>query len=149
KVLVYVWAPPEVLWDYPKIRLDLASYISANLDKNIKKVTMIPPARVESYLEQTNALQVDPVELGKHFEAEMVIHVSVFKFSMRDPGMAHFYRGRIGASIVVWDMSRSGEPAERVPLKDVNVVVPAEKDIGLPNIQPDQLRQSTYDAFAV
>src|SRR5690348_6867096 len=67
KTLVYVWAPPDIMWDYPKIRLDIAAYVSANLDKNIKKITVIPAVRVESYLEKINALQVDPAELGKHF----------------------------------------------------------------------------------
>lgn len=149
KVLVYVWAPPEILWDYPKVRLDLAAYATAYLEKNVKKITTVPAVRVESYLEQINALQIDPVELGKHFEAEMVVHLSVFKFSMRDAGMAHFYRGRIGSSIVVWDRSRPGEPAERVPLKDVNVAVPPESNVGYTNIRPEEIRQATYDAFAV
>jgi hypothetical protein len=156
RTLVYVWAPPEVLWDFPKIRLDLAAYISAYLEKNVKtpdknkkKIDVVPAVRVESYLEQGNAMQIDPVDLGKHFEADMVVHVSVYQFSMRDPGMAHFYRGRIGASIVVWDLSKSGEPAERVPLKDVNVAVPPESNVGYTSIRPEQIRQATYDAFSV
>ena len=31
--------------------------------------------------------------------AEMVIEVSIYKLSVRDPGMAHFYRGRMAASM--------------------------------------------------
>jgi len=68
---------------------------------------------------------------------------------MRDPGMANFYRGRIGSSVVVHDMSKPNEPAERVQLKDVRVAVPDDKSAGFPNIRPDQIRQATYDAFAV
>ena len=149
KTLVYVWAPPEVLWDFPKIRLDVAACISAYLDKNVKKIDVVPAVRVESYLEQSSALQFDPVELGKHFEAEMVVHVSVYQFSMRDPGMAHFYRGRVGGSVVVWDFTKSGEPAERVPLRDVNVAVPPDSNLGYTSIRPEEIRQATYDAFAV
>ncbi len=149
KALVYVWAPPEVLWDYPKVQLDLAAYVTAYLEKNVKKVTMIPAVRVESYLEKSGSLQVDPVELGKHFEVDMVVHVSVFQFSMRDPGYAQFYRGRIGASVVAWDLSKPGEPADRVPLRDVMVVVPPDSNLGYINTRPEQIRQATYETFAV
>ena len=149
KALVYVWAPPEVLWDYPKVQLDLSGFVTAYIDKNVRKVMMIPPVRVESYLERIGAMQADPVEIGKHFEVDMVVHLSVFQFSMRDPGFAQFYRGRIGASVTVWDLSKPGEPAERVPLRDVVVAVPPDSNLGYTNIRPEQIRQATYDAFAV
>jgi hypothetical protein len=148
KVLIFVWAPPEILWDYPKVRLDLSSYVGAYLGKNVEKITLIEPLRVEEYLEKGNSFETDPVELGKHFRADMVVHLSVYQFSMRDPGMAHYYRGRINSSVVVHDLTREGEPAERIPLKDVMVAVP-DKAMGYPNIRADQIRQATYDAFAV
>jgi hypothetical protein len=148
KVLLFVWAPPDVLWDYPKVRLDLAAYVGGNLDKNVKKITVIDPLHVEQYLEQGGSNEADPVEVGKHFHADMVVHLSVFQFSMRDPGMAHFYRGRISSSVVVYDLTRANEPAERVPLKDVRVTYPEEK-AGYPNVRPEQIRQATYDAFSV
>lgn len=149
KTLVYVWGPADILWDYPKVRLDLAAYISAYLEKNVKKITVVPAVRVESYLEEISSPNIDPVEVGKHFEAEMVVHVSIFQLSMRDPGYANLYKGRLGGSIVVWDMSKSGEPAERVPLRDVVVTVPPGQSVGMPNTRPEQIRQATYDTFAV
>jgi hypothetical protein len=104
---------------------------------------------VEQYLEQGGSSgEADPVEVGKHFHADMVVHLSVYQFSMRDPGMAHFYRGRIASSVVVYDLTRANEPAERIPLRDVRVAYPEEK-AGYPNVRPDQIRQATYDAFSV
>ncbi len=149
KVLVFVWAPPEVLWDYPKVRLDLAAYVGAYLEKNVKGASMVDPLLVESYLEQGNSFEADPLDVGRHFLADMVLHLSVFQFSMRDPGMAHFYRGRINASVVVHDLSRTGEPPEDIRLKDVMVAVPPDDAVGYPNVRPDQIRQATYDAFAI
>src|SRR4029077_18294273 len=103
-----VWAPPEILWDYPKVRLDLAAYVGAYLDKNVKNITVTDPLHVEQYLEQGGSSgEADPVEVGKHFHADMFVHLSVYQFSMRDPGMAHFYRGRIASSVVVYDLTRA------------------------------------------
>ena len=149
KVLVYVWAPPEVLWDYPKVRLDLATYVGAYLTKNVKDITLVDTVRVEDYIERNHTFEIDPVQIGREFKADVVLHLSVFQHSMRDPGMAHFYRGRVGASVVVWDVSRPGEPADRIPLRDVLVAVPPDSATGYANIQPTQIRQATYDAFAV
>ncbi len=146
-VVIYVWAPPEVRWDYPKVRLDVAAYVGAYLKKNVKGVTLVDPARVESYLEQRNG-EVDPADVGRQFLADMVLHLAVYQFSMRDVGMAHFYRGRISSSVLVYDCAGDGE-AERIPLRDVAVAVPAESSVGYSNIRADQIRQMTYDAFAV
>ena len=148
-VLVYVWAPPEVLWDYPKLRLDVAAYVGAYLSKNVEKVTMIDPLRVEATLERGNSLEADPVELGKQFAADAVIHLAIYQFSLRDQGYSQFFRGRISSSVVVYDMARHGDAPERVPLRDVRVAVPDEKAVGYVNVRADQVRQQTYDTFAV
>lgn len=148
-VAVHVWATPEILWDYPKLRVDVAAYVGAYLSKNVKKVTLIDPLRIESFIEQRSSTELESVEIGRHFVADMVIHLAVYQFSLRDAGMAHFYRGRIASSVTVYDLTTSAEPPDRYPLRDVNVAVPDEKQVGIANVQPDQLRQALYDVFAV
>jgi hypothetical protein len=103
---------------------------------------------VERYLDQQNALEQDPVELGKHFKADIVLHLSVYEFSLRDPDMAHFYRGRLGASVQVYDMTKGEEP-ERTALQDAKVIVPEDAPVGVENTTAAQIRQATYDAFTV
>ena len=120
-VLVYVWVDAETKWAHPKVRLDLAAYLSEYLDLD---------------------------KLVRHFGADTIVHLSVYRLTLRDQGMYHFYRGRIGASVEVYDRSRSDEPPERIPLKDVEVVVPEEGVVGLTNTTPAQIRQLTYMAFA-
>lgn len=147
-VLVYVWAPPEILWDYTKLRLDLSAYLGAYLQKQVPKVRMVDAVQAEKYIEQQRMADLDPVELGRHFKADVVLHLSVYQFSMRDPEMAHFYRGRIGASVHVYDMAKPEEP-ERIILQDAKVVVPEEGPVGIENTTADKIRQQTYDAFTV
>lgn len=146
-VLVYVWVPPEVMWDYPKIRLDLSAGICAHLKDNVKKIKLVDALRVESELEKRGRADRDPIELGKEFRADMVVHVSLFAFSIRDPGMAHFYRGRMSASVAVHDLTRTGGAPERFGLKDVSVVVPEKGPVGFANTTPDKVRQATYQEF--
>lgn len=148
QVLVYVWAPPEIMWDYPKLRLDLSAYLGAYLKQKVPTARTVDPMQVEKHIEQQRTFDLDPVELGRHFKADMVIHLSVYHFSIRDPEMAHFYRGRLSASVHLQDLTKPDEP-ERIVLSDAKVVVPEQGPVGLENATADQVRQQTYDGFTV
>lgn len=147
-VLVSVWVPPEVKWDYPHIRLDIASHVGAYLKQNVKKVTMVDPYQVEAYLDKSSKAEVDPVELGRHFAADMVVHLGVYQFSVRDPGYSQFFRGRIASSVEVHDLTTKEKTPPRYPLQEVKVAYPDEKAIGFANARADQVRQATYEVFA-
>jgi hypothetical protein len=129
------------------VALDLAAYISEYLQQNVKGVSVVDYLRVASYMEKTPESDNDPVGVGKQFNADMVLQVSVHKLSVRDPGMAHFYRGRMAASVAVYDMTKPNELPERTPLQDVEVAVPEEGAVGVTNVTPSQMRQQTYIAF--
>ena len=147
-VLVSVWVPPEVKWDYPHIRLDLASHVGAYLKENVKKTTLIDAYQVEGYLDKSTKAEVDPVEVGRHFKADMVVHLGVYQFSVRDPGYSQFYRGRIASSVEVYDLTTSDKVPPRYSMKEVKVAYPEDKAIGFSNTRADQVRQATYEAFA-
>ena len=147
KSLVYIWAKPEVMWDYPQMRLDLAAHLSAYLKENVKTADVIPAPQVESYIKTLSAMAPDAGEIGRHFHADTVIHISVYKFSMRDPGMSQFYRGRISASVVVLDLSAKDGTVKRVPLPDVVTTVPEDGLLGYHDRTAEQVRDSTYKEF--
>jgi len=147
KVVVYVWTRPETLWDYPQLRLDLAAHASAYLKQNVPKVEVIPAAQVEAHLKSLSTMNPDPAEIARHFNANHVIHLSVYKFSMRDPGLSQFYRGRISASVVVLDLTAKDGTVRRVPLEDVTTVIPEEGPLGYHNVSADQIRDMTYREF--
>ncbi len=148
-VLVCAWAPQEILWDYPKTRLNLSSYVSEYLRQNVRGIQLVNALQVEAYVEKGNPFQIDSEALGRHFRAEAVVRLDVYQFSIRDPGRAQLYRGRLGAGVVVYDLTQQDETSRRVPLTDVQVVYPEEGEIGFSNARPEQIRQATYERFAV
>lgn len=147
KAVVYVWAKPEALWDYPQMRLDIAAHLSAYLDENVPELEIVPAPQVEKYIKSLSTMAPDPADVGRHFRADKVVHVSVYKFSLRDPGMSQFYRGRISASVVVLDLSSDDGTVKRVPLEDVVTVVPEEGLLGLHNTTAEQVRDMSYREF--
>ena len=149
RVVVYVWVPPEVTWDYPKIRYDLAANISAYLQQNVADVDVVEPLHIESHLEKTRSAGLDAAEVGRHFNADLIVHASLLSFSIRDPGLSQFYRGRLSASVQVIDLTDTDGSEEVIPLKEVAVVVPESGAVGFHNATPEQVRMATYEAFAI
>jgi len=149
RVAVYVWVPPEILWDYPKIRLDVSGHMTAYLQEHVENIRVVDPYRVEDYLRRSASPEVDAQEFADEFRADAVIKIAVFKFSMRDPGMSQFYRGRLSASVSVVDLTDADGLSQEVSLGEVAVVVPEDQGIGYTNIQPDQLRLETYRIFTI
>jgi hypothetical protein len=148
KVVIYVWSYPDILWEYDKLRLDISANLASYLQKNVKDVRVEDPIQVERWVEKQDIKSLDPVEVGRHFKSDMVIHISIHKFSLRDPEMAHFFRGKIGASVQVHDLSKP-EEAERINVRDVNVVAPEKGPVGIENATAAEIRVQTYDAFTV
>lgn len=146
-VLVYVWVHHEIRWAYPRARLELAGYLSEYLKENVERVTPVDYYLLESYLEKGNVSEMDPAEPGRHFNADMVVHLAVHRFSLRDKEMAHFYRGRLGAAVSVIDLSKPEEAPERIPLGEVEVAVPEDGSVGFVNKTGNEVKQLTYYAF--
>ncbi len=149
RVLVFVWVPPEVRWEYPYLRLDLAAHLGAYLTANVQKVTVVDARHVESYLDGNTQLETNPVEVGRHFRADRIVHLSLHHFSVRDPGMAHYYRGRASGSVEVHEMTAGEGSPKRYPLRSIEAVYPEKGPVSFNNVRPEQIRKATYEVFTV
>lgn len=149
RVLVFVWVPPEVRWEYPYLRLDLAAHVGAYLAANVEKVTVIDARHVEAYLDKNKQFETSPIEVGRHFRADRVVHLSLHHFSVRDPGMAHYYRGRASGSVEVHDLTVTDGPPKRHTLRSIEAVYPEKAPVSFSNTRPEQIRKGTYEVFTV
>ncbi len=148
KAVVLVWADQDTLFDYPKVRLELGAYIGDYLKTRVKDVRLISPQQVEEYLERQGSSAQDPEAAGQYFSADKVIHVTLLEFSMRDREMAHFYRGRVRASVAVYDLKDKSGTTQRYTLSDAAVVYPEKDPVGFDATAAQVVRQKTYEAFA-
>lgn len=148
KAMVLVWAEPDVLFDYPNVRLELGAYVAEHLKAHVKDVQFIPARQVEEYIERQGGMTQDPEAAGRYFHVDKVIHLTLLEFSMRDREMAHFCRGRVRASVAVYDLKDKSGTTQRYALSDVNVIYPEKQAVGFDGTAPQVIRQKTYEAFA-
>ncbi|HEY3242333.1 MAG TPA: hypothetical protein VGM03_03195, partial [Phycisphaerae bacterium] len=83
-VLILVWAQPETLFDYPYVRVETASHIrdklAAELQTRKTHVDFVEPARSEDYLRRTLDVSYDPMDVGRKFDASMVVYIELLEF---------------------------------------------------------------------
>src|SRR6266540_1521108 len=93
KVLILASTGMETRPEFMRVDRDLAGMVAANLregfKKNKEKVTLVPNSQVEKYKDDhPNWRRLDPMEIGKHFQADYVIDLEVNKITLYEPGSA-------------------------------------------------------------
>lgn len=150
RVAVFVWVPPATMTVYPYARYDLARYVGDALARHVDGVQVVSAAGIEEFLNSTADPVVEPQELGRHFDADMVIYLQVLEFQVRDPATPNLLRARISASLSVVDLS---DPTGRVatyPLSTVSVLYPRRGSISVFDTRVDEreVRRAACEVFA-
>lgn len=146
-VAVMVWAEPETLYDYPYVRLELASYVADKLRAHVSDARLVDDREVEEYIQANPDAAIDPQRVGNEFGADIVVYIELLEFQMRDPDAPALLQGRVHASVGVYDVTADlGEPAH-FELAGVVTVHP-EQPVLFSIAAADLLRSETYDKFA-
>ena len=147
RTLVMVWAEPETLYDYPHVRLELASYIGDQIAAGVKGVQLVNERKVEEYLQRNPEAMVDPRQVGEHFGAEMVVYVELLEFQIRDPESPDLLQGTVRAAVRVHDLTAETDELGYQELAEVTVVCP-DQAVLYTATAPIVVRNETYKQFA-
>lgn len=148
RAMVLVWAESDTLFEYPHVRMEVGAYLADHLKARIPDVRFIPARKVEEYIERLATYTQDPQDAGREFSVDLVIHITLLEFSMRDREMAQFYRGRVRASTAVYDMKDPSGQVQRYSLTDVFVQYPPDRPVGFDKTAATVVRQKTYEVLA-
>lgn len=152
KVAVLVWTEPATLFDYPHTRFELATFIGdklyAELGGREAGTTIVDPRDVEDFIQKRPAAQIDPVAVGKKFDADYVIYLEILQFQLRDPNAPQFLRGRIEASVSVHDIRADAGSQRRYDLITAKCEYPDDGPVALTATNSPLVREATYRKFA-
>jgi len=148
RTMVLVWAGQETLFDYPYIRLELATFISDQLRNEVEGIELVEPARVEDHIQRTLAMAFDPVEVGRRFQADKVIYLELLEMRMRRPESPTLLQGTISASVAVFDTQADIDGLQRFELATVTTTYPEGQPVLNNRGAVELVRQQTYINFA-
>jgi hypothetical protein len=152
RVAVLVWTDQATLFEYPHARFELATYVaeklSAEMAQRSQDIDLVDPRDVEDLLQKDLDAQVDPMSVGRSFDADYVVYVEVFEFQIRDPRTPQLLRGMINASVAVYDVHADPDRARRYELTPVKCIHPEGGPVVLSATNAPQIRRSTYLKFA-
>ena len=102
-VCIWVWAEDAIVFDFPQIPLEVADYAKHYMAKNIK-AKFVDPLAVDRFRRQEyDAASLSPVEVGRRFEADVVLFIQVLEFRTRPANSPNLLQGYISASCWLYD----------------------------------------------
>jgi hypothetical protein len=152
KVAVLVWVHPSTQFDYPYARFELTSYVSDKLSAETARrgmgTVVADPRAVEEMLQKDPDARIDPLSVGRHFNADYVVYLEVLEFQMREPDQPQFVRGTIQASIAVHDVHADADLHQRFDLTPVRCLYPEQGPVILSAGNAPLIREGAYRTFA-
>jgi hypothetical protein len=105
RVVLVVEAEMETLFDFPRIRRQVAEQIAFDLDKHVEGVTIVPPRQVEDYRQRGYRTEYEAAyKIGEHFQADRVLRIELLTFATREESSASLFRGRADVMLAVYDV---------------------------------------------
>ncbi len=148
RVVVLVWAAPGLLSKYPYARYDIAKYVADELRSEIEDVHTVSVDRVEREILSRPHESGEPGEIGRKFEADIVVYLELLRYQMRLPESSHLFRGEISASVTVFDLTEFMDKPVRYDLTAASVIHPEGAPISVYNTTEQKVRKETSEIFA-
>ncbi len=83
--------------------------ISLQLKQNVKKCTVVSPAKVNEWIDNNGWNQSNFIEIGRGVGADMVVAIDMGSYTIKE-GQT-LYKGRTNLTVTVYDISKGGQIA--------------------------------------
>lgn len=152
RVAILVWTDQSTLFDYPYARFELATYIGDKLHVEMGQrhldIDVVDPRDVEDFIQKDADARIDPSRVGRQFEADYVVYLEVLEFQIRDPEQPQFLRGKIHASVAVYDIREDPDLPHAYELAPVRSIYPESGPVLISATNSPHVREATYHKFS-
>jgi len=151
RVCVWVWADDSVLFDFPALRSEVAGYAKHYIAEHVNASFVDPLAVEKFHRERYDADSLSPVEVGQHFDADVVLFIQVLDFRTRPIDSPNLFQGHVAASCALYDCR--GEkppfsPDRQLWTGQVEVTYPPRGPVGMMQSNEVTIRAQVLTAFA-
>lgn len=149
RVAVVVFADERVRYENFLAPLTVSTEVATELQDKVKDATAVNPQRIVLYQRENidwNAM--DKTELGKLFDADYVLFISLLEYSTHEVGSVNLYRGRITAEVSLWETDLPEKEARVWRESTLGVLFPEKDPVGQLGYSDRQMRAVTERLFA-
>jgi hypothetical protein len=116
KVVVLTHCTAGTQAEFPGLERDLNREFVSNLKKKVKKITVVDPDKVATWME-AHPKWTDPADVGRDFSADVVIFLEVEQFQLQAPGDLNMVHGESKVHIQAFEMQYPKNSKDK-PIKD-------------------------------
>ncbi|NLF32173.1 MAG: hypothetical protein GX591_14960 [Planctomycetes bacterium] len=148
-VAIVIYHDMDTLYEYPGTREELGMLIAKALSDNIEGVQIVDPRHIIRYQNGNLHWDTQPMtEIGRTFEADYVLYVSLTEFTTHERGSINLPVGRVSAAVSLWNTSLSSSDPNACVWQKPNLSVQVDADSGALAWDPTTLRLQTQRVFA-
>lgn len=107
KKVAVVCVSDAVAYGPDTLTYTVSKTISLKLAQSVKKIQVIPPSKIESWMDNNDWNQIDFTEVGKGVGADMVVAIEIGRYTIHEG--ATLYKGRSDLTVTVYDMANEGQ----------------------------------------
>jgi hypothetical protein len=104
KVVVLTHATAASQAEFPGLEKDLSREFVGHLRKNVKKITLVEPEKVSTWVEG-HPKWTDPSDAARDFEADIVIFLELEQFQIQAPGDLNVLQGSSKVHIQAFELT--------------------------------------------
>jgi len=130
-VAVIVYANEAIQYNYPSACREVSARVSAELEEKLKDVTTVDSLKIQKYQQQN--IQWDTMsktDLGKLFDADYVLFITLREFSTREEGSLDLFRGRLSAECAIYEVAQPEYASRGWDTSGISVQYPSNGPIG-------------------
>lgn len=147
-VAVLIHADMGMLYEYPMVKPNLASNVSARLQKDVPGCRLISPTQVMAWEYQTPAWAAMPMgHVCEALDVDRVVLVDVVEFRLNPPGNRWLWEGAAAANVTVFE--RDGvDPDAGADQYSVTAKFPKEDSVPRESLRQEQVEAGLVGTFA-
>lgn len=148
-VAVIVYAGESIQYAHPTVSREVSAQVSAELHNQLPNVTTVDPLKIHKYQQQNiHWASLSKTELGRLFDADYVLFVTLLEFSTREQGSLHLFRGRLSAECAIYEVQQPEYAARGWETSGISVLYPTDGPIASLNNDDYRVRLETIGEFA-
>lgn len=107
RVLILCSTPESIKIEEPSLDFDLLDKIARRL--KVRGVNVVSPDLVTTWLDDHGGRWDDPAELGEEFDADIIIHIDLDRFSYQEENSPSLLRARVDGRVHAYEVLRDGD----------------------------------------